>query len=165
MAAAPLEKAQVLGELRRALAEDLRAVTESQRATHEGATHEESRAENDKDTRGLEASYLARGLAQRVAELQASVAALERLSARLFEEHEAIAAGALVCLEGEDGEVSWYLLAPAGGGRRITSAGIEVRVVTPHSPVGAALLGRRSGDDVDVRTPKGRKEALVRSVC
>jgi len=42
----------------------------AQRTVVEGATHEENKPENDKDTRALEQSYLARGQAQRVVELQ-----------------------------------------------------------------------------------------------
>ena len=43
------------------------------RRRRRAGTHEESRAENDKDTRAIEASYLALGLARRVVELRPRV--------------------------------------------------------------------------------------------
>ena len=45
----------------RAVAADLASLQRAHRATVEGATHEEAKPENDKDTRALEQSYLARG--------------------------------------------------------------------------------------------------------
>lgn len=161
---AELDKAEVWAALRAQVAGDLVAATESQRAIHEGATHEESRPENDKDTRAVEASYLARGLAQRVVELTNDAAMLARLSPRPFPPGAAIAAGALVSLEDEDGRQSWYLLAPAGGGRKISLAGRDVMIVTPRSPLGEALLGRCAGEEVEVRSPRGLKEACVLAV-
>ena len=53
-------------ELLAALAASLATARDAHAAAVEGATHGEARAENDKDTRGLEQSYLARGQAQRV---------------------------------------------------------------------------------------------------
>ena len=43
------------------------------------ATHEQNKAEDKYDTRGLEASYLARGQSRQAAELEAAIAEYERL--------------------------------------------------------------------------------------
>src|SRR5438034_11355545 len=43
------------------------------------ATHESSKAENKYDTRGLEASYLARGQSKQAAEIEAAIAEFEKL--------------------------------------------------------------------------------------
>ena len=48
------------------------------------ATHEQSKADNKYDTRGLEASYLARGQSKQAAELEAAIAEFEKLEARKF---------------------------------------------------------------------------------
>src|SRR5689334_17213217 len=48
---------------------DLSVVKQAALATLEAATHEESKPENEYDTRGLEASYLAGAQAKRVAEI------------------------------------------------------------------------------------------------
>ena len=64
------DKTEILRLLRESVSADLTTMSAAQRAVVDGATHEENRPENDKDTRALEQSYLARGQAQRVVELQ-----------------------------------------------------------------------------------------------
>ncbi|MEO8901365.1 MAG: GreA/GreB family elongation factor [Polyangiaceae bacterium] len=142
---------------------DLQTMSAAQRLVVDGATHEENRPENDKDTRALEQSYLARGQAQRVVELQGAVNQLKALALRDFSAGVAIALGALVALE-DDRETVHYFLAPAGGGLRLQVAGHEVRVVTPQSPIGQSLIGKREGDDLDLRTPQGVTECSVATV-
>lgn len=68
------------------------------------------------------------------------------LALRDFEQRPA-ALGAVVTT-GEDGRRSTLFLAPAGGGTYL--AGRTVQVVTPRSPLGQALLGKRTGDEVEV---------------
>src|SRR5262249_3049381 len=86
--------------LREELIAALTATLDTARAAHaaalEGATHSEARAENDKDTRGLEQSYLARGQAQRVEELSVALAATEAMVWRSFTARDAIEVSALV---------------------------------------------------------------------
>ena len=135
----------------------------AQRAVVDGATHEENKPENDKDTRALEQSYLARGQAQRVVELQSELNQLKALELRLFSAQTAIALGALVAVD-DDREVVHYFIAPAGGGLRVTLGSVEVRVVTPHSPIARALLGKLEGDDLELRTPQGVSECSIARV-
>jgi hypothetical protein len=63
------------------------------------------------------------------------------------------------------GEITRSTLAPAGGGLSITAGALVLTVVTPQSPVGQALLGRRVGDDVDIRTPQGVRECSIAALC
>jgi transcription elongation GreA/GreB family factor len=143
--AAPTKQA-LKAELLARLGADLDTLERAHRASCEGATHEEAKPENDKDTRALEQSYLARGQAARIDELRASIAGVSALPLRDFEEQR-VALGALVAVE-EDGEESMLLLAPGGGGAELANG--TVRVVTPPSPLGRALLGKQAGDDVEV---------------
>ena len=65
----------------------------------------------------------------------------------------AIALGALVEVEDEDtGEGRTFFLAPTGAGVTLTGPGGDgfLSVVTPQSPIGRAVMGRREGDTVDV---------------
>ncbi|MFZ5439359.1 MAG: GreA/GreB family elongation factor [Myxococcota bacterium] len=121
--------------------------------TREAATHEEAKPENDKDTRALEQSYLARGQAMRIEALKAGLAAAGTMS---LAPTDVAREGALVEAEDEEGEVLRYYLAPEGGGTRL---GGGVQVVTPASPLGAALVGRRAGDEVELKLA-GRSRTL-----
>lgn len=158
-----VDKQEILRLLRESVAADLATMSAAQRAVVDGATHEENRPENDKDTRALEQSYLARGQAQRVVDLQDALNKLKALELREFSATSAIGLGALVVVT--DGrELVHYFIAPAGGGMKVELAGVEVRVVTPQAPIARALLGKHEGDDLDVRTPQGITECSITSV-
>jgi transcription elongation GreA/GreB family factor len=147
-------------EMRRELLAAAEAALATARAAHaaavEGATHSESRAENDKDTRGLEQSYLARGHAARVEELEAALLTVAALS--VGAPGARVALGAIVTVDDGDGGAARYYLAPWGGG--VTLAG-GVAVVTPTSPVGRALVGRAVGDVAEVHRPGGVRELEI----
>src|SRR5882724_7687093 len=126
-----VDKSEILRLLRASVSADLATMSAAQRTVVDGATHEENRPENAKDTRALEQSYLARGQAQRVVELQDALNQLKALELRDFSAGSAIALSALVTVD--DGrELVHYFIAPAGGGLRIELEGVEVRVVTPQ---------------------------------
>ena len=151
-------KAELRAELVAALQADLDAVERAHRATREGATHDEARAENDKDTRALEQSYLARGEAVRVEQLRTALAEVQAIPLRSFGDEDRAALGALVTLE-EDGEGLAIWLAPHGGGSRL--AGGRVQVVTPASPLGRAILGKVAGDDLTVAVAGRTRELSI----
>src|SRR5436190_2397293 len=100
------------------LTSGLEAYVRAARAAHAEATHEQSKAENKYDTRGLEASYLARGQSKQAAEIKSAIAAFEELPAKKFGADDAIELGALVELE-HDGERSFYFIGPRAGGTEV----------------------------------------------
>ncbi len=159
-----LDKRAVLEALRERVERDLAALTGSQEAMQAGATHEEARPESDKDTRATEASYLARGLAKRVGELQKARSLLANLALQRFGARDPAALSALVTTEDEDEKQERYFLAPAGGGLRLVVGGVAVGIVTPDAPLGDALLGKRAGDDVELETPQGIRVLSILSV-
>ncbi len=159
-----VDKQEILEALKARVRDDLDLLTRAQKQSAEDATHEEARAEDDKDTRATELSYLARGQAERVEALQQAVGRLSNLVLRSFDDDTPIALTALVVLESMDGETN-YFVAPDGGGVRLEVAGLTVKVVTPVSPLGRAMIGKTAGDEVEVRTPKGATELLVSSIC
>lgn len=156
-ASAP-DKARLLAALIEQINADLDAMVSTHKATHEGAVHEESRAENDKDTRAIESTYLARGLAQRAAELGTAKSQLTQLELREFSQSTPVALSALVRLRDEDDEHDqWYFLAPAGGGLRLTRDGFEVAIITPGSPLGDRILGKSLDDEIVLETRTGTR--------
>jgi transcription elongation GreA/GreB family factor len=150
------QKIEIFAKLRTQVEENLKEVLSTQKATQDGATHAENKAENDKDMRSTEASYLARGLAQRVATLQDTNAQLVGLEIKTFNAQDIIAATALVCLLDEDEKESLYLLLPTAGGEKISYQNKLIKAITPTSPLGEELIGRKVGDDFEVDLPGGR---------
>jgi transcription elongation GreA/GreB family factor len=127
------------------LTDDLESYVRAARAAHAEATHEQSKAENKYDTRGLEASYLARGQSKQAVEIETAIAAFEKLDARPCEPGEAIDLGALVELE-SSGDRNLYFVGPKAGGTEVMHQKREVLVITPQSPLGQQLMGRKQGD-------------------
>ncbi len=154
---APPAKGSLKDELLALLEGDLRTLERAHEAAREGATHEEAKPENDKDTRALEQSYLARGQAARIEELRASVAAVRGLTFPPAA-HARVALGALATLD-EGGTESLVWLAPAGGGVKLARG--TVQVITPRSPLGRALLGKEAGDEIEVSAGRGSRVIQV----
>jgi len=127
------------------------------------ATHESSKAESKYDTRGLEASYLARGQSKQAVELEAAIAEFEKLDARKFADGEAIGIGALVELE-HGGKSSFYFIGPRAGGTEVLHDKKEILVITPQSPLGEQLLGKKSGDRPQLTLGGTKQAAKILSV-
>ena len=130
----------------------------------EGATHAEAKPENDKDTRALEASYLAAGQAARFRELMAARKQLDGLELLELKKSAPICASAVVTVEDEDEKASTWFMLPWFGGVTVELDGKKVQVVTPPSPLGAALLGKTVGDAIEVPGKGGKRELTITEV-
>jgi transcription elongation GreA/GreB family factor len=157
-----VEKSALKTELLAKLRADLEFLERAQVDAQQGATHEEAKAEDDKDTRAIEASYVARGHAMRVEELARGIIEVEHMMLRDFGEDAPAALSAVVTVASEDEEESIYFIAPAGGG--VALASDTVQVVTPKSPLGRALLGKHEGDTCEVRVGPRTRELEIESV-
>ncbi|HET6337740.1 MAG TPA: hypothetical protein VFG30_31185 [Polyangiales bacterium] len=155
-----MDKRAILSAFLEQIAGEIARATEAANRTRSDATHEEARPENDKDTRALETSYLARGQALRVVELEKAERQVRFMTLRDFGPDDGIDLSALVEIEADDGVITWYLLAPAAGGRSIAYEGVTIDLLTPEAPLGRALIGRMSGDDLELRV-SGRERELA----
>ncbi len=158
------DKRAILDAVLASLEAEVASLLASATATYEGATHEEAKPENDKDTRALEASYLARGQAKRVEEMNETITRLRFIELREFGPDDPIGISALVDVEIDGGRVERMFLVPIGGGREVEVGGAKVRVVTSGSPVGRQLLGKYEGDDFVLTIAGKRREYVVEAV-
>lgn len=159
-----IDKRAVISAALARLEADHRLLVAQAEATREAATHEEAKPENDKDTRGLEQSYLARGQARRVEEVGEAITRLRFLELPPFGPDHPVGAGALVEVELEDESTQHWLVVPVAGGMVVEVGGVEVRLITPASPVGAALIGKLEGDELEVRVQRNIRRYVVMSV-
>lgn len=112
------------------------------------ATDDENVAENKYDTLGLEASYLAQGQAQRVAEIEAELEIYSKFKARTFTSRDTIGVGALVKLIDEEDKEKILFLGPSAGGLILSTGNQEISLVTPSAPLAQQLIGKRKGDEI-----------------
>lgn len=145
------------------LTSELEVYFRAAQASRAEATHEQSKAESKYDTRGLEASYLARGQSKQAAEIEAAITEFQKLDARKFAAGEVIVVGAIVELE-VAGEKSCYFLGPRAGGTEVVQEKKEVLVITPQSPLGAQLLERKQGDRLRLELAGRKQSARIVSV-
>jgi len=128
-----------------ALQDSLALLEKAARASHAEATHESSKAENKYDTRGLEAAYLAGGQARQAREILESIKVYGYLSVKEFGAADPIEVSALVELE-TSGETGTYFIGPRSGGLELAYNGTEIMVITPQSPLGQQLMGKKTGE-------------------
>jgi transcription elongation GreA/GreB family factor len=158
-----LDKKALLESFKTRLESELAKAHKRARDAAEGATHEENRAEGDKDMRATEASYVARGQAGRVSEMEEALLRVGALQLLSFAPGQRIAMSALVELD-LDGKRLFYFLVPAAGGERLPHAGVEVQTITTQSPLGRVLLGLTEGDDCELPARQPGEKSRVYEV-
>ncbi len=108
-----------------------------------GATHEESKPEDPKDMRSTEASYLARGLAERIAEKSALLKRLRHAAQTAPALSASPQSGDIIRLrqESEAGDVSEkiYFLYDGLGGTKVNVNGQTIVAISATAPLGRAI--------------------------
>jgi transcription elongation GreA/GreB family factor len=158
-----MNKRTLLKKIVSKLTSELEVYFRAAQASRAEATHEQSKAESKYDTRGLEASYLARGQSKQMAELEAAIEEFGSLDARSFAAGEAISIGALVELE-TGGERSFYFIGPRAGGTEVELERKEILVITPQSPLGSQLMEKKQGDQPKLNLGGRNQSARIVSV-
>lgn len=151
------DRQAVLAALRSRLGETLARLAAAQASAQAGAVHAEAKQEHAKDMRSTEASYLSRGLAERVETLADALQLLAAFAPAPRAADAPVGLGDLVVVADDTGDEAVYFLAPVGGGEKLDVEGRTVLVLTPRAPLGAALLERLPGDEVALDLPGGRR--------
>ncbi len=159
-----MKKKDIIAAFILRLEEDLEQSKEAARATYEAATHEESKPENEYDTRGLEASYLAGAQAKRASEIDEVLVLFKTLSFKEFGPKDTIQATALVNID-LDGKKSTVLVMPKGGGVHLELDAQTIQIVTPSSSLGEALIGLKVGETAEFEVGKKVRECEVLAIA
>lgn len=158
-----MDKKKFVSFVQKQLESDYETLKKAALATYEAATHEESKAENEYDTRGLEASYLAGAQAKRLAEIEELFTLFKFIQLKDFAAADPIAATALVEISLK-GKRSFVFLSPKGGGMNVAFEGQIIQIITPNSPLGEALLDLHAGDTAMVGSGDREIEYQILSV-
>lgn len=110
-----MDKQLIIEAIRENITKEITNLKEVVKATIEGVTNEESKPENEYDTRGLEATYLARGQNQRIADLEEVLLMLRHINLKNFGPHDGISNTALVEIE-FNGKKAPFLCSPKEAG-------------------------------------------------
>lgn len=106
----------------------------------------------DAQTGAQRAINLASGQVQRSAAALEAVHAVETFRPKPFAKGQPVGLGALVEVETDDGSGKTLFVAPVCGGAELEGPGGDglFHVVTPGSPLGRAVMGKRVGAVVEV---------------
>ena len=158
-----MNKARLVKKIIEHLIGELESYAKAALAARAEATDPQSKAENKYDTRGLEASYLARGQSKQAAETGLAIEEFQALNVRKFGTDDPIDLGAVVEIEGK-GERNIYFIGPRAGGTEVIHEKKEVLVITPQSPLGQQLLGKKQGQKLKIEIAGSKDEYKILSV-
>lgn len=147
-----IDKNIIIAEIISQLEQELTLALVAANNAHKAATDDQSVAETQYDTLAIEQSYLAEGQSRRVAEIRQAIKKFEDFPANLAEKQTNIVLGSLVQMEQDIAKQLWFFITPAAGGHRcqITEQDtlVSITLITPQSPMGAALLGKELDDEI-----------------
>jgi transcription elongation GreA/GreB family factor len=158
-----MNKIDLIDHLKNIVKQNLVAAHQAAMNTYDIATHEDNKAENKYDTRGLEASYLAGAQAERVSDIKAILASYEILKIQNFSDDSKVALSALIKMSSNDKEM-FVLLMPKGGGQVLNFDGHHIQVITPDSPLGKNLIGKEVGEIIKIGESNKPKEYEILSL-
>ena len=157
-------KAEVFQRIRDQLVDQIAQAEKAAGQAKESFQVGDDRAENRGERGAIqEKSWLLSAHAGRVEELRQQLYAIEKTE---VDDHEAAVPGALVYLEEEgSGEPEVYLLHPELGGQEIRLEEMTIFAISPAAPLGAALMGKKKGDVIDLQLPAGTRRLKITRVA
>lgn len=158
-----MNKEKLVNAFIQQLEAELSSLEASIKATREEATHEESKPENEYDTRALETGYLVKAQSKRILDAKEMLSAFKHTAIKAYTAETPIGATALIQIL-INNKPSWFFYMPSGGGASLEFEGRKIQVITPISPLGEALLGLRAGDFATVESGNDIKEYEILTV-
>ncbi|MBP9803229.1 MAG: hypothetical protein KBD14_02900 [Candidatus Pacebacteria bacterium] len=110
------------------------------------------------DTFKEEAQYLVDGYKKKIIDLEHDLSILKGfLSNFSFKDNSCVRLGNFVKTEDEKGNNRFYLYSPSAGGQKINFGNNIIIVITPSSPFGKVLLGKKVNEEINL----GIKQKII----
>lgn len=155
-----LNKKNLLNEILTKLEDDLAEAKRVAKSMRDEVIDEESRPENEYDTRALEASYLAGAQSKRVVEIEEIINIFRNIPMKDFSSTDSIATSAIIEVEHSGKKIFLFLL-PKGGGKTLQFDNMSIQIVSTQSPLGETLVGLKKGDTAIVEIGDQEKEYKI----
>lgn len=157
------DKHRVIDALVTLLEESLTVAIESANNAHLDATHEQSKAETQYDSLGIEMAYLAEGQSKRIESIKNDIQRLTNLTLPVH--HDVVQVGHLVKLSDIklEQKAKWVFILPVAGGHQITIDKVQIQTVTPNTPMAQLLLNKEHNECVNLAWLNGEFEISI--VC
>jgi len=145
-----MDKKALIQTIIKRLRHDQQLQLQAARSAHQAATDPENIPDNKYETLALESSYIAQGQANRAQDLGKALSLYGNLPLRSFNAGDPVFLTALVQIESATGNRRSLFLGPAAGGLNIQFNQQTVVVITPDSPLGRDLIGKETGDVIEI---------------
>ena len=145
----PIDKVSLLRAVVGQIEETLRRMDSGYATARQATLDSPHVMKSKREVTGIEASYLANGLAQNIQEREHELRALRSLGLPVAPSR--VALGCVVGVGAPEDEVDClYFLLPVCGGMEVPlgDGRRTVRVLTPGAPVAKVLLGKRLGEEL-----------------
>ncbi|EAT11580.1 GreA/GreB family elongation factor [Bermanella marisrubri] len=153
-----MDKHTLLDQLVQQLLADIDEHIKAAEQAHNAATHEQSKAETQYDTLGLEQAYLAHGQSERIDNLQQQIARLNHFDLRTFDEDDEIHLGAFVQLiNSQTNKNLDVFILPCAGGYTLEKS---IHTLTPDTPIAKAIMGL--GIDDEFKLGNGQRYRITK---
>ncbi len=159
-----IDKTEIIRQILAAQEEELAILETGAREARDEAIHEENQPEDKYDTHHLEASYLAEGQSRLAIEVKESITRLNTIELKDLSPDDPIGLGALVSLKSK-GKLTHYFLSPSAGGLELSIEGTDILVITPQSPIGKKMVGKKINDEIEVENGPIPRNYLITSVA
>ncbi len=132
------------------------------RSTKQAAKDSPSAMESHSDTTRNQMQTLARNLKTMAEEKEAAIVSLKRTFVSNSERFGTAKEGAVVETEFENGEKKRYLIVPEGGaGVYVDENGVQIISITLGTPLGAALVGKKTGEFATLVGKNGERKIKI----
>ncbi|WNC68248.1 hypothetical protein RI845_17185 [Thalassotalea nanhaiensis] len=145
------------------LEQELKNAINSAEMARLAATDDQSVAETQYDTLGLEASYLAHGQSERAEQIKIQIEQYQNLHIKDFDEHDEVSIGCVVELLSSNAMKQYYFIGPCGGGLKIVANDISIIVITPQTPLAKELIGKFQYDIISL--PGNNQQMEIINLC
>jgi hypothetical protein len=154
-----INKTALLAEIIHKLEAEVKQLRESFEEAKLTSIEAPGRMQSRYDTMGVEAAWVADGLAKSIEEKVEGVYKLKNF--RMPEDPERVSIGCLVGIGPENGDIeSVFWILPACGGISIPiDDNLTLQTVMPQAPVARALIGKSLDDEVTAR--RGKTDDVV----
>lgn len=146
------------------LEREFQTIAKSAMDAREEATSEETKPENEYDTRGLEASYLAGAQAKRANEIKDQIQKMRLLNPKDYTNGQPVGPTALVEAEIDGSEKRNFFMIPFEGGKPIEVDGQTVIVLSLNSPLGQELNNQKVGHAFSLKVKDNEREYEILSI-
>lgn len=146
-----LDKKHLITTIIIELEKELKNAINSAEMARQAATDDQSVAETQYDTLGLEASYLAHGQSERAELIKRQIEQYRNIVIKDFAEDDEVGIGCLVTLKKMANNVGiYYFIGPSAGGLKIKLDDVHVTLITPQAPVAKELIGKFQFDKISL---------------